>query len=274
MVVCRRILTGAGLVVLAASCATTGSPQALEDLHVLVYNIHAGKDARNVDNLERVASIVRESGADVVLLQELDVRTRRSNGVDQPAVLAERTGLHVAFGKSLDYQGGDYGIAILARWPITYAGTRALPVDPPQARSGGVYEPRVALVVSVARPGGPLTIVNTHIDASADDRWRRQEIRTIVALADSLASSGATLLVGGDFNSTPESVVQRSMRETAMRDAWMECGKGEGFTYPAPAGVKRIDYLYLGRRLRCRAAEVLHTDASDHSPLLVTVRQP
>jgi len=36
--------------------------------------------------------------------------------------------------------------------------------------------------------------------------------------------------------------------------------------------VKRIDYLYLSGRSRCEQARVLESDASDHNPLLVTVR--
>ena len=58
------------------------------DLRVMVYNIHAGKDAAGVDNLERVAQVVRDAAADLVLLQEVDRGTRRSGGVDQPEVLA------------------------------------------------------------------------------------------------------------------------------------------------------------------------------------------
>src|SRR5205085_9000055 len=85
-------------------------------LHVLVYNIHAGKDAKGVDSLERVAALVKETAADVVLLQEVDRNTTRSGNVDQVATLTHLTGLYGEFGKSLDYQGGDYGIAILSRW--------------------------------------------------------------------------------------------------------------------------------------------------------------
>lgn len=258
-----------------AACAHPSrgaSPDTSREVRVLVYNIHAGKDAKGVENLERVAVVVRESGADIVLLQELDVRTRRSGGVDQPAELARLTGFHAAFGKSLDYQGGEYGIAILSRWPVAASATRRLPVTPPQERAGGVYEPRAALLATLAIPGVPLTVINTHIDPSGDDRWRLQEIRTILGMADSLRRAGATLLVGGDFNSTPESAVQVRVRASSLRDAWGECGRGDGFTYPADSSVKRIDYLFLTGALRCTKATVPGTEASDHRPLLVKVR--
>lgn len=253
-----------------AGCASRGAPP--RTVRVMVYNIHAGKDAEGVDNLQRVADVVRDAAADVVLLQEVDRGTRRSGGVDQLDVLARQTGLHGAFGKSLTYQGGDYGIAVLSRWPIVSQRTAPLPVDPPQERSGGAYEPRVALVVTVASPAGDLTVVNTHIDASREDRWRRQEIVTVLALAD---SARGVLLLGGDMNSTPESAVQERVRARGLRDAWALCGpETDGFTYPADSGVKRIDYLYVAPPAGCARAEVIATRASDHRPLLVEVVAP
>ena len=225
-----------------------------------------------MDNLERVAAVVRDAGADIVLLQEVDRRTTRSAGVDHAAELARMTGFGMAFGKSLDYQGGEYGIAILSRWPITAQTTLDLPVDPPQTRSGGSLEPRAALKVSVTSPAGTLTVLNTHLDASREDRWRRQEITKLLAIASEAGGTSAPLLVGGDLNSTPESEVQEQVRRAGWRDAWSLCGTGNEMTYPADSGVKRIDYLYLGAGQSCESATVIDTKASDHRPLLVRVK--
>jgi len=236
---------------------------------VLVYNVHAGKDAGGVENLARVADLVRETGADVALLQEVDRGTRRSGQIDQPDFLARRTGFAVAFGKTLDYDGGEYGIAVLSRWPIAQQTLMRLRVEPPQRRSGGSYEPRGAQRVIVRAPAGDLVVINTHLDASREDDYRRQEIRPVLLLA---RDAGSLVLVGGDFNSTPESEVQADVRNGGLRDAWLACGRGDGFTYPADTPTKRIDYLYLTGTATCSRAEVLETTASDHRPLLVTVR--
>ena len=256
------------LLVLSGCNALTRAPS--DEIRVLVYNIHAGKDAAGADNLERVAALVRDTRADIALLQEVDVRTRRSGDVDQPAQLRELTGLHVAFGKSLDFQGGQYGIAILSRWPIDSSRVTPLPIDPPQLRSGVSYEPRAALRAFIRSPAGPVIVVNTHLDASRDDHYRRQEARTVIAIADTLRAHGL-LLVGGDFNSEPGSAVQQTLTASRLHDAWPLCGGGNGFTYPADSGTKRIDYLYLPGGLRCSRADVIATRASDHRPLLVRV---
>ncbi len=272
------------LLALLAACATprtasepagsTAGASAGTSVRVLVYNIHAGKDAAGVDNLAGVAQLVRTTGADVVLLQEVDQGTRRSGGVDQPAVLAERTGYHVAFGSALDYDGGHYGVAILSRWRIVRDTLIHLPVAPPQQRSGGSYEPRGALRVAITAPSGELTVLTTHLDASGDDRYRRQEAAIIARLVDDERRAGRTVFAGGDFNSTPESAVQVGLRAAGLRDAWTGCALGDGFTFPDDIPVKRIDYLFLTGSVRCAAARVVETRVSDHRPLLVELVIP
>jgi endonuclease/exonuclease/phosphatase family metal-dependent hydrolase len=239
--------------------------QRADTLRVLVYNIHAGKDAQGVANLGGVVSLIRETRADLVLLQEVDQGTRRSGNVDQPAVLAVGSGLHVAF---------KYGVATLSRWPITFDTLYRLPVDPPQARAGGSREPRGLLRTDIRSPYGTIALFNTHIDASREDTWRRQEAQVIAAMVGATRQAHALVLLGGDMNSTPESAVQQIVHGVGLRDAFAECGTGDGLTYPADSAVKRIDYLYLTGAMRCARADVPATRVSDHRPLVVHVLVP
>ena len=254
------------------SCASVAATDPSRPIRVMVYNIHAGKDAGGVDNLERVAELVGQSGADIVLLQEVDRGTRRSAGVDQVAELRRLTGFHGAFGRTLDYQGGEYGIAILSRWPILSDSMIPLPVTPPQERAGGSYEPRGALHARIALPGArePVHVVNTHLDPSRDPHYRRQEIAGVLRAVAHIA--GEVTFLGGDLNATPDDSAIASIAGSGLRDAWVACnGAGPGLTYPAAAPVKRIDYLWLPSRAACSSAAVLSTETSDHRPLLVTL---
>ena len=273
-----RLFWPLALLVWAASgCAArarSADDQAADTVRVLVYNIHAGKDASGADNLQRVVALIRETRADLVLLQEVDQGTRRSGVIDQPAVLSVGSGLHVAFGSALDYDGGKYGVATLSRWPITFDTLYRLPVDPPQERAGGSREPRGLLRTDVSSPHGILAVFNTHIDASREDTWREQEARVIVSTIARTRRNNARILLGGDMNSTPESTVQRIVRDVGLRDAFAECGRGDGLTYPADSVVKRIDYLYLSGTTGCARAEVLANRASDHRPFLIEVTLP
>ncbi|MDQ3673548.1 MAG: endonuclease/exonuclease/phosphatase family protein [Gemmatimonadota bacterium] len=245
-----------------------------DEIRVLVYNIHAGKDAKGVDNLSRVANLVRSSNADVALLQEVDRGTTRSGKADQPRILSTLTGFQAAFGKTLDYQGGDYGIAILSRWPISADTLVSLPVIPPQQRAGGLYEPRGALRAVIEAPAGRLAFLNTHIDASREDFYRRQELATVLQLATrAIGEGGGSTFVGGDLNAEPGSAVIEMVQASPLRDAWAECGTGAGLSYPADTPVKRIDYLLLPADWRCVSGTVLDTDASDHRPILFVLRR-
>ena len=248
--------------------------QRADTVRVLVYNIHAGNDAAGVPNLDGVVALIRETRADLVFLQEVDQLTRRSGLVDQPAVLATGSGLHVAFGSALDYDGGKYGVATLSRWPIAFDTLYRLPVDPPQERAGGSREPRGLLRADIRAPFGTMTVFNTHIDASREDTWRRQEAQVISSIVAAARGSNPLVLLGGDLNSTPESAVQDILRKPGLRDAFAECGRGTGLTYPADSAVKRIDYLYLTGAMRCARADVPETRVSDHRPLVVDVLIP
>ena len=230
-------------------------------LRVLTYNIHAGKDAGGVDNLERVAALVRSTKADVVLLQEVDRNTTRSGHVDQFDVLKRLTKFDGVYAKALDFQGGEYGIAMLTRWPVADSRVIHYQDDPK-------IEPRVVLVVDTRRPQGRLRIVDTHLDASEQENYRNAEVAQLARTI----SSQSPQLAGGDFNSTPDSAVHATMQSSGLRDAWLECGKGAELTYPADTPVRRIDYLYLNKNWKCDEATVLDSQASDHRAVLFTLR--
>ncbi|HVS31143.1 MAG TPA: endonuclease/exonuclease/phosphatase family protein, partial [Thermoanaerobaculia bacterium] len=227
------------LVILLLGCSSASTPPG--EIRVLVYNIHAGRDAAGVDNLVRVTDLIRSTGADLVLLQEVDRGTTRSGNVDQLARLEELTGLRGVFGKSLDYQGGQYGIAVLSRWPIRAHRIVPLPNEPPQPRAGGAIEPRIALEIET----NGMKVVNTHLDASREETYRLQEVDHL------LPAIVSADLIGGDFNAEPQSTVLERVLASGLRDAWALCGSGPELTYPDGVPVKRIDYLFLSPRFTC-----------------------
>jgi endonuclease/exonuclease/phosphatase family metal-dependent hydrolase len=264
----KRILFAAVLAALAA-CKPFVQPD--RTVRVLVYNIHAGKDAGGRVNLDDVAALVESTSADVILLQEVDRGTKRSGNVDQLQLLMDRTEYGGVFGRTLDYDGGEYGLAALARDGFSYSDTVALPVTPAQARAGGSHEPRGALVTIVRTRLGRWQAITTHLDASPGDEYRQQEADRLQDLLRERRAMGLPIVIGGDFNATPESAVVKKVLAFGLRDAWTECGQGDGFTFPADKPIKRIDYLFLTGSLTCTAAQVIDTLISDHRPLLVTV---
>lgn len=265
-----RTLFTIAAIILAAGCGPIPRPAA--PVRILVLNMHAGKNAGGASNLDGVSALVKSTGAEIVLLQEVDRGTNRSGRVDQIAVLQKNTKYDAAFSASLlNYDGGEYGIAILSRGGIGYRSTLPLRVMPAQTRAGGSHEPRVAQLILTNVRGDNWSVLNTHIDP-ADPQARAQEVAQILETIAFQRAESIPFVVGGDFNSTPEDPVQQTLKSAGLRDAWLECGQGDGFTYPADAPSKRIDYLFLTGDLHCAAARVIDTQISDHRPVLVTLK--
>lgn len=254
-------------VLMACHSVGTGSNKSIR---VLVYNIHAGKDVARSENLSRVAEIVKDSGADVVLLQEVDNRTKRSGGVDQLSRLRELTGYYGAFGRTIDYDGGEYGIAVLSKWPIVTMRFTRLPVTISDEKARATYEERGALAVRISTPAGDVRIVDTHLDATGSDSNRIQQAATLLSVANAQRDSGYTL-IGGDLNSVPSSAVVTMLVQSGWRDLYAKCGLGGLYSFPADVPNRRIDYLFASNDAVCRKASVLNTQASDHRPVLFEV---
>lgn len=259
------------LVLWFVACASTAPDREPAEVRVLTYNIHAGKDAAQQHNLERVAHVIAETRSDIVLLQEVDRRTQRSEGEDHLGELARLTGMHSAFAKSLDYQGGDYGIAVLSRFPLDSPRVVPLEVRPPQERSGRLHEPRVALHVVARAPRGALHVVNTHIDPGAVPVYRHQEVIGLLAHIARSVPADARLVFGGDLNALPDTPEIAAL-SLLFVDGWQQCGDGgPGYSFPAHEPDRRIDYILL-RGVGCTVARVVDSQASDHRPVLTIIR--
>ena len=86
-------------------------------LRVATYNIRAGADVDR--DVSVIAEDIRALDLDVVGLQEVDICTKRSNLTDQLQTIAELAGYpFYRFTFCMDYQDGEYGTAILSRYPI------------------------------------------------------------------------------------------------------------------------------------------------------------
>ena len=100
--------------------------------------------------------MIRALRPDIVGLQEVDDRAERSGKVPQAERLGESLGMHHAWGRFMDFQGGAYGMAILTRPPIVATHSVQLPEG---------HEPRIALAVQIRLAAGDLlSIDNVHFD--------------------------------------------------------------------------------------------------------------
>jgi len=230
---------------------------------VLTYNIHHGQGEDGKFNLPRLARVISDLKPDLVALQEVDRKTKRAGGVDQAAELGRLTKMHVVFGKAMDYSGGQYGEAVLSRWPVLHSKVHQLGHDP---RS----EPRAALAVGV-RPlanGPAFLFVGTHLDHVKDSKLRLRQARKLNELF--VNDSGGPVILAGDLNDTPQSQPIKTLTEY-----WLPAvGDTPGATWPSKDPTRKIDYILLRPPGRWRVVEVRVIDekiASDHCPLLAVL---
>lgn len=244
-------------------------PRDPRTLRVMCYNIHICQGMDKKFDPQRIADVIKREDVDVVALQEVDNKARRSGQVDQLAELARLTGMHGLFGKARDFDGGEYGQAILSRQPIekldvhklTAPGEQLVPTDE-----------RIALVSQIkqSRPLPDLIFVGTHLHHVSDD-FRVSEANVLNGLlADAMAKREPAVLLLGDFNAKPDSKVI-----TTMREKWDDPTADIGHTFPADKPDRKIDYVLLpkGHGWKVVSAKVVDEPmASDHRPVVVELQ--
>ena len=227
-------------------------------LTVVTYNIRHGAGIDDRIDLPRTAAVLRALGPDVVGLQEVDHRVRRSGNVAQADSLGALLGMRAAFGAFMPYQGGEYGLAILSRHPIVRSTSVRLPDG---------NEPRVALVADIALPDGDtIVVVNVHFDWVENDTLRVAQARALTGVLDTLSRPWIIL---GDFNDEPGS---RTLALFTARAAEARKPEEAHFTFSSTEPTKEIDFIFAApaRAWEPATARVVEEKvASDHRPVVV-----
>lgn len=280
------------LLVLAGLLATLGCQHAPRlaanppadgiDVTVVSYNIrvgHGGARERQPDKTEEyllaIADWINEIGADVVLLQEVDVNAPRSHRIDQARFLSKKTGMASYYTPALHLDDGWlYGNAVLSRWPIKsfedvmlfrpdYTGTN--PEYPAH-----YMEQRALQVVELDSPVGPVYVLNTHLGLTPTQRT--VQLQEIAAKLDELPG-GAAVFFGGDVNARPEAAEITPIRER-LADSYRETPRSlapedihTASTFDPRA---TIDYIFFNPgRISILDVEVPHdVTYSDHFPVV------
>jgi endonuclease/exonuclease/phosphatase family metal-dependent hydrolase len=225
-------------------------------LRVLTCNIRFGTDILGRPRLADQAAVVSAARPDLVLLQEVLPPS-------QAEQLARAAGLeHLALGPARRTSGGEFGNAILSRWPLVDVENRAVPG--PRL----ISQPRAVLAATAVLDEHRLRVAAAHFGIAPGEAERAAR----AALDMTLTSSDA-IVVGGDFNRP----LPHAMCHRLLRRHLVDCAAADGriprATFPSPKPVLRLDYLYV-RDLNIEHVEVLPTTASDHRPLVADLLLP
>ncbi len=165
-------------------------------------------------NLRGIAETINSSGVDIVLLQEVDIQSKRSAYIEQMQWLLDHTHLNYGAYASVwrvqnipsDGLGRmDEGNAILSRWPITSATRIQLPLRGDQdALTRHFYVRDNILICTIAVPEVEhFYAVNVHTAAFSTDDTKKRQLDLFKSELDKLDLKGMPFVAGGDLNSLP-----------------------------------------------------------------------
>lgn len=224
----------------------------------LSYNIHecVGCDGRR--DPARIAEVIKQSGAQIVGLQEVHSDASGEEQLHQMNYLASCTGLQAVAGSSIERRNGHYGNILLTGCKIL--ALHKLDLSYPHR------EPRGAIDADLEIDGEVVRVIVTHLGLLPAER--RFQVRKLLSALSEHRTRIVLLL--SDFNEWLP--VGRSLR-------WIHTQLGKTAlvrTFPSRFPVFALDRIWVSPAAAlvelCCIRTPLARVASDHLPLKATIR--
>ena len=236
-------------------------------LMCMTYNIHSGVGVDKRYDLRRIQRVLAGTQPDVVALQELDCGLSRSGHDDQSTALGRDLDAAAVFCPVLPLERGSFGIGVFSRFPVL----RHQHYELGHRRNG---EPRYCQRVDLGiGPDAVLHVFNCHLGLTARERvsQRNRMLSDAILLSEELQHP---VVLMGDFNDSPISVVHRNLRQH-FTDAFSAAGRRWGPTFTLGPIPLRLDRIYCSRTIRVLDCWVGNDEltrvASDHRPVMASL---
>lgn len=247
-------------------------------LRIATYNIGKNEASDNVSDFSQLNTAIKMIDADVIVIPEVDNKTKRSNGIDQMETIAKANHMYSAFGKAMEFDGGEYGVGILSKYKINKSQVVNL--------NSGNAEKRIALIseINIPKFKSPVIIIGTHLDWQTDPSVRIQQARSIMDVSVGNVASNfenmpsAIKILAGDFNATDN---DQSINELNKYFTLVENKNSDYRTWPAVNPAIDIDHIltYKGQKWEVIKSYV-PTDSykfkwssvSDHLPNIAEIK--
>lgn len=254
-------------------------------------------------SLNLIGDAIKDSNADIVLLQEVDFGSRRSHYVNQLEELSKMTGLRYA-AKALSWKANYVpfpywppsrhfgrvrtGGAVLSRYPII---SNTVTLHPKPENNTLFYNAfylfRYSQHVRVETGDKVLSVINNHFEAF-DSPSRESEANALAAIVAGI--EGRALIIGGDMNTVPPeasvkhgfsdddadyrgehtiSILRQMLGIKDIVDVEDYTHNEQAyFTFPSYAPSERLDYIFVSNDVHVLDVEVIQAgEMSDHLPV-------
>jgi endonuclease/exonuclease/phosphatase family metal-dependent hydrolase len=240
-----------------------------DGLRIMTLNIAHGRgdsfhqllqsSATTRTNLDSIATLLKDSGAHVVALQEADGPSFWSGNFSHIDYLSNNGDYHRSVhGAHADGLGLSYGTALIAR--LDLRDPRVITFDPALSPV-----PKGFVVSTVSWPGKPdveVDIVSLHLDF-ASESTRKQQAQELI---NTLQDRQRPLIVTGDFNNGwAENSTVRYICQALALTAYRPQAPGLE-TFPALG--ERLDWILVSAGIAFRFYQVIPDSVSDHRGVL------
>lgn len=239
-----------------------------------------GSRSERLARLRRIADVIRNVDADVVVLNEVDFDAGWSHGVNQAQFLAEATGYPFRveqrnFDVRTPFESWAFGNALLSRFPIEQAHWVELPAY--SLLEEWLVGSKEAAVVVLDASGARIAALPVHLS------FRSEETRlAAIPVLDSVAGAlDPPLVLAGDFNTAPPGwpdVADTTAVGRLLELGWtspraVSAPTPAELTFPTYAPAESRDWILAELPLRMLESRVVEGAAalSDHAPVVAVV---
>lgn len=230
-------------------------------IKVLTLNIQKGWSlGRRRMTLDLLKKCLRDSGANIICLQEIVGANLDKNRQSQLEFLAEGIWPHYIYGQNVISSQGNHGNAILSLNPIIHF--KNVDISNYRLEKRGILH----VVIRVSdRPTVDIHVMTLHLDLTG---WgRAQQLKKLSHLIKEEVPAHSPLIICGDFNDWREELSEPLFYGLGLQEAHLDQLGHHAKTFPTYIPILKLDRIYF-RNLK--VTEVKRLDAktwhqlSDH----------
>lgn len=246
----------------------------------LLRNWSGGSVEERAARLARIALILRQLDADVVVLNEVDFRSSWSGGLNQAEVLARAAGYptlvqQTNYDVRLPFASFWFGNVLLTRLPVR--GVERLAIPPHRRIERILVGAKRASLVRLDTGDGPVDVVPVHLEP----RSEATRLGAVPVFAAAREREPAPMILAGDFNTSPAGwpgAADRTAVSELLERGWRSPralgppGPRE-WTFETFDLARAIDWVLVEPPLRAARARVIRGvgELSDHAPVVSAV---
>jgi endonuclease/exonuclease/phosphatase family metal-dependent hydrolase len=239
-------------------------------LRVMTYNVHSciGVDGKHLP--ERIARIIRRQNPDIVALQEIDRHQIRSARQDHTSLLGDWLEMEHFFWSVHGCNGGEYGLAVLSRYPIDRTECYYLPClsDKRSAEKRGLTQ------IVLQTPYGKIHFFNTHLSLYRKERLAQMN-QIIKEGGLAAVPPDEPTVFCGDLNAGVNSPVYKLLSSRLQDVEQIRPHMSPEPTFYSSWPLLRLDHIFHSRHFTPVQVDVANDWecrlASDHLPVLATL---